>query len=170
MGQLTHLFIHCSDTPSTMNVTREDIERWHLEENGWSRVGYSVLIERSGRQDILVPFDSDEWIEPKELTYGARGYNGTGRHVCWVGGRKLASQGGGTEDNRTEMQNHMLEAVVKMMVMLNPTIKLIGHNQVHPEKYCPSFNVPQWAQSIGIDDRNIDFHNYAGNPFYGIGV
>lgn len=155
--------IHCSDTPPTFHVTREEIEKWHLHERGWSRVGYSMLFQRDGVTDILIPWDKDDVIESWEISNGAAGWNGRTKHLCLVGGRKVDS--GEAENNFTDVQWAGVEASVKLILMLEPDIQLIGHNQVHPTKYCPSFDVRKWGKKIGIPDRNIDFHKYVANPF-----
>ena len=137
--------IHCSDTPASFDVTPEHLHKWHIEENNWSRLGYSLLVKRNAKLNILIPFDRDDVIDSWEISNGARGWNGRTKHLCWAGGRGA----GGAEDNRTHEQKLVMEATVKMLVMLCPDIKLIGHNQVS-KKYCPSFNVPEWAESVGI--------------------
>lgn len=157
MGQLTHLMIHCSDTPASFFVEREHIEKWHLKENGWSRVGYSTLFLRDGSTDILIPWDKDDDIERDELSNGAAGWNGRTKHFCYAGGR---AKNGGAEDNRTGGQHAAMEAAVKLFLMLWPNVKIIGHNQVNKSKYCPSFNVSAWARSIGISEKNIDDKTY----------
>lgn len=144
--------IHCSDTPDHYEVTPEHIRKWHIQERGWSRVGYSMLIERSGKLDILIPFDRDDVIDSWEISNGARGWNGRTKHICYAGGAYGI-------DNRTDEQVVVMAAVVRMLVMLYPDIKLIGHNQVST-KYCPSFDVPAWAREIGILPKNIDDKTY----------
>ena len=161
MGTWTHLMVHCTATPSLFDVRREHIEKWHLHERGWSRVGYSMLVERSGELDIMIGFDRDEVIESWEISNGARGWNGSTKHIAYAGG---LGKDGSPEDNRTDEQKASLITAVKMLVMLYPSIKVIGHNQVS-DKFCPSFDVRKWAKSIGIPDKNIDFHKYADNPF-----
>ena len=154
--------IHCTDTSPTYNVTKEDIEKWHLHERGWSRVGYSMLIERQKGLDILIPFDRDDVIDSWEISNGARGWNGFTKHIVWAGGK---GTDGKVEYNMTTTEEACLTNVCRLIVMLYPQIKLIGHNQVHPTKYCPSFDVRKYAKAIGISDRNIDFHKYVDNPF-----
>ncbi len=158
MGKFTHLMIHCSATPATFDVRPKHITQWHIKERGWSRVGYSMLIRRSGRLHILIPFDRDDIIESWEISNGAIGWNGRTKHICWVGGTTKNPME--ADDNRTVGQQHMLEAVVEILIMLYPDIKLIGHNQVS-KKFCPSFDVPEWCKSIGVSSKNIDFHKYA---------
>jgi hypothetical protein len=36
----------------------------------------------------------------------------------------------------------------------HPTIKVVGHHQLSTKK-CPSFNVPEWLQSICVTSKNI---------------
>ena len=158
----THFMIHCTDTPPTYNVTRKDIEKWHLDERGWSRVGYSMLIERFEGLDILIPFDRDDSIDSWEISNGAAGWNGFTKHIAWSGGK---GTDGKVEYNMTTTEESCLTTVCRITVMLYPQIKLIGHNQVHSTKYCPSFDVRKYAKAIGIPDKNIDFHKYVDNPF-----
>jgi len=152
MGKFTHLMIHCSDTPASFDVTPKHLEQWHIKERGWSRVGYSLLFERSGYMDILIPFDRDDVIESWEISNGARGWNGRTKHMCWAGGAN-------NEDNRTDGQRVAMATVAQILVMQYPDLKLIGHNQVS-KKYCPSFNVPVWAESMGFLPHNIDYKHY----------
>lgn len=156
MGKLTHLMIHCSATPEGYNFGRKDIEKWHLKERGWSRVGYSSIILIDGSLDILIPHDRDDDIDLWELSNGAKGWNGKAKHICYIGG---TDRQGRPKDTRTSEQMKVMEAVVKMYIMLWPGIKLIGHNQT-AKKACPSFSVPQWAESIEIKEENIDYNSY----------
>ncbi|MTI33313.1 N-acetylmuramoyl-L-alanine amidase [Xanthovirga aplysinae] len=157
-NNFTHLMIHCSATPEGMWFDRTDIERWHLQERGWSKVGYSGLFLLDGTLDLLIPFDRDDSISSWEISNGARGWNGRSRHICYIGG--LAKNGRTTKDTRTVEQLVALENFVKMHTMLWPKVKLIGHNQVNATKDCPSFDVSQWAQSIGIPSSLIDSNIY----------
>jgi len=162
-NKFTHLMIHCSATPEAKWFDRSDIEKWHLQERGWSRVGYSALFLLDGTLDMLIPFDRDDSIENWEISNGARGWNGSTRHICYIGG--LSSDGKSAKDTRKAEQIKAMETFVKMHAMLWPKVKLIGHNQVNAHKCCPSFDVPQWAKSIGLASQE---HNpelqYAGCP------
>jgi N-acetylmuramoyl-L-alanine amidase len=152
MAKFTHLMAHCFDTPRGKWYDRQDLEKWHLKERGWSRVGYSAIFLLDGTTDIIIPFDNDDQIESWEISNGARGWNGCTRHFAYVGGAN-------NQDTRTAEQRAAMEAYVKLHVMLFPSIKLIGHNQVST-KTCPSYSVVGWAKSIGISDKNIDFKHY----------
>ncbi len=153
MADWTHFFIHCSDTPPSMDVKPKHIYRWHIKQNGWSRVGYSLMVRRSGHLDIMVPFDRDDVIDSWEISNGAAGWNGRSKHMCLVGGKSVA---GKKENNFNAAQMEMASGIVRIIVMLYPEIKIIGHNQVNKGKYCPSFDVPKWCKKIGINPQNID--------------
>jgi N-acetylmuramoyl-L-alanine amidase len=154
----THLMIHCAASRPSLDVTPEHIRKWHIEGRGWSRVGYSHLFRRSGQMDILIPYDRDDQIDSWEISNGARAWNGFTKHICYAGGVK-ESDGKTPEDNRTSEQRAAMDCLVKVLIMLYPDIKLIGHNQV-ANKACPSFDVPTWAREIGISEKNIDSKIY----------
>lgn len=145
--------IHCTDTPSTFDVTKSDLYQWHIVERGWSRFGYSMMWRRDGSTEWLIPFDRDDVIESWEISNGARGWNGKTKHFVYAGGKDNI-------DNRTDVQKIAMANDIKMITMLYPGIKWIGHNQVNANKYCPSFSVPDFCQEIGIKDKNIDFKTY----------
>lgn len=118
---------------------------------GWKQVGYSDLITLDGMIINLVPYDEDQFVQPREMTNGALGLNGKARHVVYAGGTdaKLI-----TKDTRTEKQKVALSAYVKRFLIAHPTSKVGGHNQF-AVKGCPSFNVPEWLRSIGVEEKNI---------------
>ena len=147
MKKLKYLVIHCTDTPEGMKVTKEMLHQWHIEERGWSRLGYADMIHANGTIENLTPYNDDEFVDPWEVTNGAFGFNGNGRHVVYVGG-------GSGIDTRTFEQVEALEKYVKQTIENYPNIKVIGHNQVS-QKYCPSFDVPTWLRGICVDSKNI---------------
>jgi N-acetylmuramoyl-L-alanine amidase len=157
MSKLTHGMIHCADTPAGMNFTENDIIRWHTDPipkgRGWKKVGYSGVWLLDGSFKILIPFDNDDEVDSWEISNGASGWNGNTRHFCYIGGGKGI-------DTRTSEQLASMETAIKLMTVMLPNIKWIGHNQVNSGKYCPSFDVPKYCKSIGIDDKNIDFKTY----------
>ncbi len=48
MRTINKLIVHCSDTPNDRFVSVDDIRKWHVEENGWSDIGYHYVIYRNG--------------------------------------------------------------------------------------------------------------------------
>ncbi len=153
--KIKYLVIHCTATPEGREVTSADIERWHRSPKplgrGWSRVGYTDLIQLDGKLVNLTSFNQDQIIQNHEMTWGAKGINGVSRHVVYAGGCDTYMN---PKDTRTLDQKQSLEAYVKYMVLRHPHIKVVGHNQF-AAKACPSFDVPKWLKSIGINPKNI---------------
>lgn len=153
--KLQFLVIHCTATPEGMKVTPEDIRSWHLSPppkgRGWSQVGYSDMILLDGSFVNLVPYNEDDRIDKWEITNGVAGINSRSRHIVYVGGtdknlKPLDTRG---QEQKKTMANYVLKTVKKY-----PDIKVAGHNQFS-SKACPSFDVPEWAFSIGVPAKNI---------------
>ncbi len=45
LDKIKYIVVHCADASS---CTPTDINRWHTEERGWSRIGYSYVIAKNG--------------------------------------------------------------------------------------------------------------------------
>ena len=161
MGKLSHLVIHCTDTPEGRAVTSDDIRKWHTapkpKGNGWSRVGYYKMIHLDGTVEILQEVNDDDIIESWEITNGARGYNSNSKHVVYVGGCDKEMK---PKDTRTQEQLIMLRKEIMAEVHLHPYIIVTGHNQIS-SKACPAFDVPIFCKMIGIPEKNI-FKNDEG--------
>lgn len=149
---LEYLMIHCSWTPEGKWFDEKDILRWHLEERGWSRPGYSDLILLDGRQVNLQDYNDDEFVDNWEITNGAYGYNGRSRHLCYIGG--LSADGKSAKDTRSCEQLETMQCYVLNFLSHHPNAKIIGHDLVS-KKECPSFSVPDWLREIGISEENI---------------
>jgi len=151
-NKLEFLIIHCTATPKGREVTPEDIRKWHIEGRGWSRVGYTDLLHLDGTISNLTPFDQDDDVEGFELTNGVKGKNSISRHLAYAGGKDADYTA--DEDTRTPQQKTTLEAYVKVFLARHPEAKVAGHNQFST-KACPSFDVPEWLVSIGVEQKNI---------------
>ena len=156
MKKLELLVFHCTATPGDKFLPPENLRRIHCGPppagRGWKQVGYSRLIQPDGRVDILVPNDGDDYVDPEEITNGAMGYNAFSYHVAYAGGldRRLKPA-----DTRTQMQEWVMEDVVREMIFKHPDIKVAGHNQLTDKKACPCFDVQDWLLEIGIPEKNI---------------
>lgn len=152
MAKLKYLVLHCTATPAGREVSSAEIRRWHTSPppggRGWKQVGYTDMIHLDGRVERLVNNNEDANVDPWEITNGAKGYNSVSRHVVYVGG--LASDAKTARDTRTAAQLRTMTAYVKSFHQRFPDVKIIGHNQV-AAKDCPSFDVPRWLRSIGIN-------------------
>lgn len=155
MATLQLLVIHCTATPGGREVTAADIRRWHLSPppagRGWHQVGYTELVHLDGRVERLVQNNEDSQVDPWEVTNGATGFNQIARHIVYAGGIGV---GGKPSDTRTPAQKDALRSYVHSFLQSHPQCKVAGHNQLAP-KACPSFDVPQWLRSIGVNPQNI---------------
>lgn len=154
MAKLKYLVIHCTATPEGRDVSAADIRRWHTAPvsvggRGWKQVGYTDLIHTDGRVERLVANNEDANVDPWEITNGAAGYNSVSRHIVYAGGVD-ANNVQKAKDTRTPAQKEALKRYVLDFHRKHPTVKIVGHNQL-AAKACPSFDVPQWLKSIGIN-------------------
>lgn len=150
--ELKYLVLHCTATPEGRDVSAAEIRRWHTSPvsaggRGWKQVGYTDLVHLNGSVERLVANNEDAWVDPWEITNGAKGYNSVSRHIVYAGG--CAADGQTPKDTRTAAQLAALEQYVKNFHAAHPKVKIIGHNQV-AAKACPSFDVPAWLREIGI--------------------
>lgn len=151
MAILKRLVLHCTATPEGRNVTSDDIRAWHTNPEplgrGWKQVGYTDMIHLDGTVERLADNNEDGQVDPWEITNGAKGYNSTSRHVVYVGG--VASDGKTPKDTRTDSQLQAMEEYVKDFHNRFPHVRIVGHNELSA-KACPSFDVQEWLNSIGI--------------------
>ncbi len=154
MGKsLKNLVLHCTATPEGRAVTADDIRRWHTAPvaqggRGWKQVGYTDLFHLDGRVERLVGNNEDAKVDTWEITNGASGHNSVSRHVVYVGG--MAADCKTPKDTRTPAQLAAMERYVKDFHSRFPDVKIVGHNAL-AAKACPSFDVPQWLRTIGIN-------------------
>lgn len=156
MGALKYLMIHCSATPEGRDVTAQQIKSFHTDPkpkgNGWDRVGYASLFLLDGTEHRFTTFDEDQLVENHELTYGAGNLNAVSAHICYVGGMDKAYKK--AKDTRTLSQKQALEKFAKEFINAHPQVKVCGHYHF-ANKACPSFDVAEWCEQIGIDEINI---------------
>lgn len=153
MGRkLKYLVLHCTATPQGRKVTADEIRAWHTDPkpkgNGWKQVGYTDMIRLDGTIDELVKNNDDNIVDSWEITNGAAGHNSVSRHIVYVGGldRYLHEP----KDTRTPEQKEALKKFCLEFHAKYPDVKIVGHNELSG-KACPSFDVPQWLRSIGIN-------------------
>ena len=148
------LVIHCTATPRGREVTSAEIRRWHTSPppagRGWKQVGYTDMIHLDGSVERLARNNDDGFIDPWEVTNGAAGYNHKSRHIVYVGGGLKTA-----EDTRTVSQKVALNKYVIDFIKRVPGVKVAGHYQLTTGKKCPSFDVPMWLRSLGVNPKNI---------------
>lgn len=134
--KINKVIIHAADTPANMDVGAAEIRRWHVEDNGWSDIGYHFVIRRSG----LVETGRDE------STPGAhvRGHNTGSLGVCMVGGNPGC--------NFTAGQWAALSALVTDILKRYGLSKgdVYGHRDFDSGKTCPTFDARAWASTLEL--------------------
>lgn len=156
MKKLTFLVIHCSATRAGQEITSAQIRKMHTspppQGRGWKQVGYSDILHLDGTIENLVPYDADEFVQPREITNGVTGQNSISRHICYIGG--VDTDGKTAKDTRTEAQKLALGNYIKQCIAAHTTIRVAGHYDFQ-NKACPSFSVQEFCESLGIAKKNI---------------
>lgn len=131
------IIVHCSATPPDMEVTVDMIRHWHVDQNGWSDIGYNVIIYRDGSVHGGRDLDGDgDFYE--ETGAHARGFNTGSIGICLIGG---VDKDNLADANFTLVQYTALAQVVIDIQSKHPIKNIIGHRDVDPKKECPSFDV-----------------------------
>jgi N-acetylmuramoyl-L-alanine amidase len=137
MRKIDKIIVHCSATPEGRNVLISEVKRWHVEERGWSDIGYHFVIELDGSVRIGRP------IEIKGAH--SKGNNHDSIGVCYIGGVDLDMK---SKDTRTECQK---ESLVNLLTELKDTYggNIYGHRDFS-DKDCPSFDARQQYENISF--------------------
>lgn len=132
------IVVHCAATNPTQDIGATEIRRWHVEDNGWSDIGYHQVIRRNGVIELG---------RPLHLTGShARGYNHDSVALCLVGG---VDMDGNPEDNFTDEQWHALDVTLDYWGLIYPGAEICGHRDLPGvTKACPSFDVRGYLQSF----------------------
>ncbi len=143
MRRIDEIIIHATATrprwmhgqPTAKKVA--EIRRWHVQERGWSDIGYHFLIDRDGTvakgRPVNIP--------------GAhvRGHNATTIGIALIGGHG-ATATDAFEDHFTQEQNSALRGLIdELQRLYGPGLKISGHNE-YANKACPGFQVKRWLK------------------------
>lgn len=170
MRDIDEIIIHCTATrpewwkSRTSNQKVAEVRRWHVEENGWSDIGYAVLIDRDGTRVAGRDLDKDG------DTFDDIGAHTKGRNARSIGialfGGHGSSANGKFEDNFTPEQDAELRKLIAELKARFPTIKKVsGHNE-YANKACPGFNVKHWLEQVPerealVESRTIQMSQVA---------
>lgn len=126
--------VHCSDTYAHMDIGADWIRNIHVNENGWSDIGYHFVIRRDGTLEEGRDTDGDGDIL-EEVGAHAYGFNQHSIGICLVGGKP--------DFNFTKAQLTKLNALISILRDAIPGIEVIGHRDVS-SKSCPGFDVKSY--------------------------
>ena len=133
MRKINKIIIHCSATRPSTDIGVAEIRNWHVNDNGWSDIGYHYVIRRDGTLEPGRPITS-----PGAHTVG---HNADSIGICLIGG--VAADGRTPENNFTPAQWDALERVIVGLQQKYPNTAMHGHNEF-AAKACPSFDVFEW--------------------------
>jgi len=126
MRQIDNLVIHCADTPDGVYFDVDDIRKWHVEERGWSDVGYHYI--------VLLDGQIQKGREDKTQGAHVGGHNKNSIGICYIGG-------GHGVDTRTTPQKASLVHLISTLRRLYPDSVVLGHRDFEGvTKACPCFD------------------------------
>ncbi len=138
--RIDEIIIHCTATRADWWKSRNanqkvaEVRRWHVEDRGWSDIGYHFLIDRDGAVSEGRPLE--------RAGAHAKGHNKRSIGIALFGGH------GGSEndlfsDHFTPEQERALRGLIERLGSRFGDLKVSGHNQ-YAAKACPCFSVPEW--------------------------
>ena len=121
---IKEIIIHCSATKH--GITTKQIKRYHVNEKGWSDIGYHFVIESDGSIHQGRPINQP----------GAhcKGHNSKSIGICYIGGRD--AKGKLWRINRRQEQA-LADCINGLFMELGKTVPVKGHNQYNAHKECP---------------------------------
>jgi len=128
MRKIKKIIVHCTATKKDHDVTVEDLRKWHVEERGWSDIGYHFFIDLKGEVHECRPIERTGAHTKKENhdSIGVAYAGGLGDDVAW-------------HDTRNEAQKTALEDLLCYLKVLYSQAKIYGHRDFS-SKACPSFD------------------------------
>jgi N-acetylmuramoyl-L-alanine amidase len=131
MREINKIILHCSATREGQDISTETIRGWHVNERGWSDIGYHYVVLLDGTVDKARPVERQ----------GAhvRGHNKGSIGICYIGGCDADMN---PKDTRTDLQKDSLTELISYLMDSYEDATLHGHNEFS-SKACPSFNVKE---------------------------
>lgn len=131
MRDINKIILHCSATREGQDISTETIRGWHVNERGWSDIGYHYVVLLDGTVDKARPVERQ----------GAhvRGHNKGSIGVCYIGGCDADMN---PKDTRTDLQKESLTELISYLMDSYEDATLHGHNEFS-SKACPSFDVKE---------------------------
>lgn len=154
MRQIDEIIIHCSATKPSWFAGRtsveklQEIRRWHVEQRGWSDIGYHFVIDRDGT--VL------EGRPVERQGAHVSGHNKTTIGVCLIGGLRddgTSSAHDSFLDNFTQKQRAAVLDLIDDLMNAHPGIKrVVGHN-AYAAKDCPCFQVSDFLVEVEAEEK-----------------
>lgn len=175
MREINEIIVHCSATRSdwfagkTLAAKVKEIKRWHVEDNGWSDIGYHFIIDRDGK------IANGRDVSKAGAHVQQRNAKSIG--ICLIGGHG-SSPTDRFDDSFTSEQDAALRGLIEDLQGLHDGIeKVTGHND-YASKACPGFKVGEWltgkpksvARSTTVQASAVQIASGAGAGIAAIGA
>ncbi|TQV82749.1 N-acetylmuramoyl-L-alanine amidase [Exilibacterium tricleocarpae] len=127
------IFLHCSASDQSSHDDISIMKKWHVEDNGWSDVGYHFFITKNG--------DIQEGRNIEKIPIAQKGHNTGSIAICCHGLKK---------DKFTQKQMDSVKALCKAITdAYTKKIRIRGHREVS-SKECPVYD---YKKVLGLDDK-----------------
>lgn len=138
MRKISKIIIHCTATQRDHNVTVNDLRKWHVDERGWSDIGYHFFIDLKGEVHECRPLE--------KTGAHTKGHNYDSIGIAYAGGLgdDLAPH-----DTRTDGQKDALEDLLCRLKGLYSVAVIYGHRDFST-KLCPSFDAREEYEWISM--------------------
>jgi len=123
-----YIILHCSATADSETLSWDDIKRYHIDDNGWSDIGYHYGIERHAGDLIVLqgrkPHVTGAHCKDESMNYKSLG-------VCVVG-----------EFDSSPPSDDLYRETIKLLAWLCftfqiPSFHVKGHREYTNMKTCP---------------------------------
>jgi len=144
MRKINELIVHCTATPPNFMPTAtpaqrvDEVRRWHVEDNGWSDIGYHYLIDRGG-----------QLLNGRHISRAGAHVKGHNKDTIGISlfGGKGGTKDQAFEDNFTPEQGETLRKLIdRLQGEYGPSLKISGH-QEYANKACPCFEIRGWLNN-----------------------
>lgn len=145
-----YIVFHTSENRVPTKINKSNGKSYFTKvarERGFPSQSYHFIIYEDGQTDTLTKLNLNSKIDYWEKTCGVAGYNSISVHIVYVGG---LNRWGMCKDTRTESQKYSGLLLQARLLDIFPKAKVVGHNNLNPDKGCPCFKMLEWLQSIKL--------------------
>lgn len=143
------IVIHCADTPVGMDIGVDEIRKWHINERGWSDIGYHYVIRTTGRIELGRDLDGDGLVLDNKGAH-VFGHNSHSIGICLVGGKGSKRTDHFLTNFKIYQSITCARLINSLQVVYNKNLNIVGHHDLDPQKECPGFQVAPWWEEHKI--------------------